>query len=407
MRSIRSIRALIPAAWVLLAALSGTAQTAASPPNSTQAPALQDSADNNSAATAAPAAKPKEVSLLAVVRNKKGDRVDNLDKQDFVLEQDGHAQTITELAHDTSLPLTIGVVADTGAGQRKSLGDERKASTDFLKRLLRDGDDHGFVLHFDREVELLQDITASQDKLARGIDLISAAPEPAADSAHGSGSGHGRGSPEPEQERTVSETLYDALFLSADEVLHGQPGRKAIVLFSDGLDRESKTSLARAIEAAQRAEVLVYCIYVASEREERRPDFDTHGGGIPGGGGSYPGGGPYPGGGGPYPGGGPFPGGGGPFPRRGGGPESTPKESKADGKKILQQIANETGGRFFELNNKKLNAAQIYVQIEEELRHQYSLRYTPDQAGNGFHRLRVTTRKPDMTVQTRSGFYAE
>jgi VWFA-related protein len=181
--------------------------------------------------------------------------------------------------------------------------------------------------------------------------------------------------------------LYDAIFLSSDEVLKGVQGRKAVVLFSDGVDRDSKTSLQRAIEATQRADTLVYCVYVTSEREQEDSGMGRHGGG--GGGGS-----PFPGGGSPFPGGG----------RRV--PQSTPRENKTDGKKVLQQIAKETGGRYFELT-KKLNAAQIYAQIEEDLRHQYSLSYTPDKAENGYHKLHLSTRNADLTVQTREGFYSE
>ncbi len=114
--------------------------------------------------------KVKEVNLLAIVRDKKGQPVNNLDKQDFVLEQDGRAQTITQFAHESDLPLTFGMLADTGPGQRKALADERKAGTDFVNRLLREDKDKAFVLHFDKEVELLQDVTGSHDKLAKGID---------------------------------------------------------------------------------------------------------------------------------------------------------------------------------------------------------------------------------------------
>ena len=343
----------------------------------------------------------KEVSLLAVVRDKKGKPVTSLDKQDFVLEQDGRAQTIIQFVHETSLPLTLGVLADTGPGQHKALADERKAATDFVNRLLRQGTDHGFVLHFDKEVELLQDVTTSHDKLAKGIDEISAGEAPR--------SGHGRDDTD-QRFSFGGGMLYDAIFLSADEVLKGQPGRKAMVLFSDGEDRDSKMSLSHAIEAAQRTDTIVYCVYVSPEREEQEGGGNGGGrGGYPGGGypggypsGGYPGGG-YPGGG--YPGG--YPGGGGPFPGGGRrGPESTPRESRTDGKKVLQQIASETGGRYFELS-KKLSAEQIYAQIEEELRHQYSLSYTPDKAESGYHKLHLSTRNGDLTVQTRPGYYAD
>jgi VWFA-related protein len=114
------------------------------------------------------------------------------------------------------------------------------------------------------------------------------------------------------------------------------------------------------------------------------------------GGGGYPGGG-YPGGG--YPGGG--------YPRGGGAqrPASQPRE---DGKKVLAQISNETGGRFFEVS-KKETVDQIYATIEEELRSQYVLGYTPNKEDSsaGYHKLVLTTDKKDVTVQTRAGFYAD
>ncbi len=383
MKTLRSVCALSFAFSVFALALPAIAQQ-------TAPPATQ------SAAQAPPtiSAKVTEVNLLAIVRDKKGQPVNVLNKQDFVLEQDGRAQTITKFAHDTDLPLTLGILADTGPGERKALADERKADTEFVNRLLRDGKDKAFVLHFDKEVELLQDVTASHDKLAKGIDQISVGDIP-----RNSGGGRGRGSDDGQSPHYFfgGGMLYDAIFLSSDEVLKGVQGRKALVLFSDGADRDSKISLERAIEAAQRADTLVYCVYVASEREEQQ------GGGN--GGRRHGGGGPFPGGGGGYPGGGGggYPGGGG---GRHGGPGNTPRENRVDGKKILQRISSETGGRYFELS-KKLNATDIYAQIEEEMRHQYSLSYTPDKAESGFHKLQLSTRNADLTVQTRAGFYSE
>lgn len=372
MQMLRSIRAL-NIVIAVFAALPAIAQQSPAPAQSAaQAPAIQ--------------VKVKEVNLLAVVRDKKGQTVTNLDKQDFVLEQDGRAQTITQFAHESDLPLTIGVLADTGPGQRKALSDERKADTDFVNKVLREGKDKAFVLHFDKEVELLQDVTSARDKLAKGIDQISVG------EAH-AGSGRRRDEEDRQHPHFFfgGSMLYDAIFLSSDEVLKGQQGRKAIVLFSDGMDRESKTTLQHAIESAQRADTLVYCVFVPSEREEPERGY--------GGGGPRRGGG-YPGGGGPFPGGG-YPGGG----RRMPPPDST-HEDKNAGKKILQQISKETGGQYFEIS-KKLTAAQIYSQIEDELRHQYSLSYTPDKAENGYHKLHLSTRKGDLTVQTREGFYSE
>jgi len=332
--------------------------------------------------------KVREVNLLALVRDKKGQPVATLDQKDFVLEQDGRPQTITHFAHESDQPLTFGVLADTGPGQRKALADERKAGTDFVNHL-REDKDKAFVLHFDKEVELLQDVTGAHDKLAKGIDAISVGEQHA--------SGKHRDDPGNDRSHFFigGGMLYDAVFLSADEVLKPVKGRKAVVLFSDGVDRDSRSSLTHAIEAAQRADILVYCVYVPSEREEQQGGFPS-GGRRGGGGGGYPGGN-----GGPFPGGG-YPGGGG---GRGRAPEPS-KENKAEGKKILQQIARETGGRYFELT-KKMTAADIYGQITEDLKHQYSLSYTPDKAESGYHKLHLSTKNGDLTVQTREGFYAD
>jgi VWFA-related protein len=79
---------------------------------------------------------------------------------------------------------------------------------------------------------------------------------------------------------------------------------------------------------------------------------------------------------------------------------------RPDGKKILQQISRETGGGFFEVS-KKTTIDQIYDRIEEELRNQYSLGYTPDRtdAGSGFRRIAVTVKNKGLIVQTRQGYY--
>ena len=104
--------------------------------------------------------------------------------------------------------------------------------------------------------------------------------------------------------------------------------------------------------------------------------------------------------------GGPWGGGGG-MGRRGGGGPRYPQEQRSDGKKILARISQETGGRMFEVS-KKLTVDQIYAQIEEELRNQYSVGYTPDRAnaGGGYHKIQLVAKRKDLIVQTRDGYYA-
>ena len=138
----------------------------------------------------------------------------------------------------------------------------------------------------------------------------------------------------------------------------------------------------------------MYTIYFKGEGDSANNGYNPNqGGGRRGGGIGFPGGG-YPGGGGGYPGGG----------RRTG--QQPTGEPHVDGKKIMQQIADETGGRFFEAK-KKENFDAIYKEIADELRQQYMLGYTPDAASeaDGFHRISLTTKKKDLYVQTRAGYY--
>jgi len=193
--------------------------------------------------------------------------------------------------------------------------------------------------------------------------------------------------------------LYDAIFLASDELMKPKDGRKALVVFSDGADRGSKETLNDAVDAADRAGVAVYTIYFKGEEENR-----GLGNGNQGGGGHRGGmGGGWPGGGGGYP------GGGGGYPGGGGGQRrpDTKSEAGVDGKKIMEKIAERTGGRFFEAK-KKDNLDEIYAQIAEELRGQYLLTYTPDQVDNdgGFHKVALKASNGDLQVVTREGYYA-
>ena len=174
--------------------------------------------------------------------------------------------------------------------------------------------------------------------------------------------------------------LYDAVFLASDELMKKQQGRKAIVVLTDGVDRGSKETLRDAIETAQRADTLVYSILFADK--EGYGNGGGYGGGHMGG-----------------------MGGGG---MGGGGHRRYPQESRPDGKKVLQQLSKETGGRFFEVT-KKETIDQIYAEIDEELRNQYALGYTPDKtdATVGYHKIQLTTKQKDATVQTREGFYVD
>jgi VWFA-related protein len=321
----------------------------------------------------------KTVSVLATVRDKHGKIISNLTKDDFQLDEDGRPQAINYFAHESDLPLRLGLLVDTSLSQRRLIDQERNASYSFLDHLLRLEKDLAFVIHFDREVELLQEFTPSRPKLQAALQALQT---PQFDgggggsgrgggngggSGGGSGGGRGRGS------HGGGTLLYDAVFLGSDELMSKQQGRKALIILSDGVDHGSKETMAEAIATAQRADTIIYSILFADDEENARP-----GGFGMGGHGGYGGG-------------------------RGG--RFPPQEQHPDGKKILEQISKETGGRMFKVS-KKQTVDAIYAEIEEDLRNQYSLAYTPDKGNTvGYHKIHLFAKPKDLVVQARDGYY--
>ena len=336
-----------------------------------------------SASQQAPASPPtitvnaQLVNLPVIVRDKKGALVQNLTKEDFALSVDGHPQTIRYFDKDNDMPLTLGLLVDTSGSVRSELDVERIASQAFLDQMVtapaNRQPDQAFLIQFAHEADLLQDLTPSRPKLRAALNQVGTEDRDENDQDRnngqsGGGYGHHRGG-----FHGGGTTLYDAIFLASDQLMRKQHGRKALVVLTDGEDRGSMETLQSAIASAQRAETVVYAIYFKGEQH----GYGGHGGGGRGGG---------------------FPGGGGG--QRGG-------ENHVDGKKVLEQITGETGGRMFEVSGKQTFDA-IYTQIAEELRSQYRLGYTPDAAtaAEGYHRVDLTlTKDKKLVVQTRDGYY--
>jgi VWFA-related protein len=305
----------------------------------------------------------KVVNVLATVRNKQGQIIKNLTKDDFVLEEDGRPQTIKYFSRETGLPLTLGLLVDTSGSQRQVLGQERSASARFIDQVIREDKDMAFVIHFDFETELLQDLTASRKKLRQAIQNVE---PPQLQRRQQGGGGQGR------RGGGGGTVLYDAALLASDELMRNQAGRKALIILSDGVDTGSKVSVNEAIESAQRTETLIYSILFYDDQAYGQQSGPMLGGR-----------------------------------RRGGPPMRIPVQSHPDGKKILQRMSRETGGGFFEVS-KKVPIEETFERIQEELRSQYSIGFTSDtpNAGSGFRSIRLTTTQKNMIVQTRDRYYA-
>ena len=171
--------------------------------------------------------------------------------------------------------------------------------------------------------------------------------------------------------------LYDSVYLASDELMKPQKGRnKALIVLTDGVDRGSKETFDAALEAAQRADTVVYSILFKDDDA-----YSNRGGGGFGGRGRW--GGP-------------------------GGGRRYPQESRPDGKKIMERICQKTGARIFEVS-KKQPIDKIYTELQEELRNQYNLGYTPAKSdeGSGYRKIALTTKQKDLVVQAREGYYAD
>jgi VWFA-related protein len=325
----------------------------------------------------------KVVSLFATVRDKKDQIVKNLTRDDFLLDEEGRPQTIKYFSQESNLPLTVGLLIDTSGSTRRVLPDERNASERFLSQVLRPDKDRAFVIHFDFEVELLQDLTGSRDLLEKALAELETGRQRQGSGYPGGGQGRrgggypgggypGGGYPGGGQgRRGGGTTLYDAVFLGSDDIMRKQTGRKALILLSDGEDNGSRKTLFGAVESAQRADTLVYTI-LFTDPEAGLANLGGFGG--PGMG------------------------------RRRGG-MGRPNMDRPDGKKVMQQVARETGGRFFEVSH-HMPIDKVFAAIEEDLRNQYSIGYSPDQPPEGGYRhIHLTTKQKGLVVQTREGYY--
>ena len=326
----------------------------------------------------------KTVNVPVTVRDKHGKIISTLAKDDFQIDEDGKPQTVNYFAREKDLPLRLGLLVDTSLSQRRVLEQERTASYSFLDHMLREKD-LAFVIHFDHEVELLEDFTGARPKLQAALQSLETPQYQQVSNNGGQGGGQSGGQGGPGggmgggrrgggggRRFSGGTLLYDAVYLAGDELMNKQRGRKAVIILSDGVHQGSHEGITSAIETSQRADTVVYSILFKDDEAYRGRGASVSMG--------------------PYG-----------IGRRGG---RYPQERRPDGKKVLEQMSRDTGGRMFEVS-KKEPVDKIYAQIEEELRNQYTLGYTlAKDTGSGYHKIHVTTKQKDLVVQARDGYYS-
>lgn len=282
------------------------------------------------------------VNVYAVVREKKGRLITNLNKDDFELTEDNVREEIRYFSRETDTPLTLGILIDTSPSQERVLGVEKQEAKAFIRQVLRPKD-LAFVLHFDLEVELLQDFTSDPRLLAHAIDETVI-------------NGGGRGvlpGPFPTPTSAGATHLYDAVYLASNQLMKNEVGRKVLIMLTDGEDQGSQVKLNAAVEAAQKADVIIYSVAII--------DRSFYWGRAVG----------------------------------------------FSGDSVLKKLSEETGGRVIQVSRAR-DTASAFQEIADELRTQYLLGYTPtnNRHDGSFRKIRLRVRQGDHKVQARRGYYA-
>jgi len=292
------------------------------------------------------------VNILFNVKTKKGELIPNLEKNNFSLKEDGKDQTISRFSRETDLPITLGLLIDISASQERLIDIEREAATQFFTSVIRPKD-QAFMISFGKDTELLVDFTNSPRQLIAGLHDLKGDGQPP---RIGRSPVPVNSGPIPDYGTPKGTLLYDAIYLASTEKLKNEVGRKALILITDGEDEGSTYTIKNAIEKAQKADAIVFSIYYVDHQ------FYGGGRGI----------------------------------SLGGGNEGA-----------LKKISDETGGHVFTVSNKHpLN--EVFKEIQEELRNQYSIGYTPTNTtrDGSFRRIEIKTDNSDYHVQARAGYYA-
>ena len=291
------------------------------------------------------------VNVLYSVKAKKGGAlIPNLEKSDFTIFEDGKEQKIQNFTRETNLPITLGLLIDVSLSQENLVDIERQAASAFFEDVIKKKDE-AFVISFGKDIQLLQDMTGSARQLSASMNDLQPDAEPAR---------MGRNvpintGPIPTSGTPKGTLLYDAVVLASNEKLTGEVGRKALILITDGDDQGSTYDRRAAIEAAQKADAIIFSIYYVDRSFYMRGGFSFGG----------------------------------------------------SGEGELRKMSDETGGQVFTVNAKH-PLSEVFKDIQDELRNQYSIAYAPENTKRDgtFRHIEIKVDKPDDRVQSRNGYYA-
>jgi Ca-activated chloride channel family protein len=264
------------------------------------------------------------VAVSAIARDKAGQPVSGLTRDDFLLKQDGKPQPIRYFSQGSSLPLTLALMVDTSGSQRNYIQDEVNAGRVFFRAMMAQPADRAVLVQFDSSILQLAKITNSVTTLEHALAYLY--------QSHAGIGPPGRG----------GTLLFDAVCAVSHIELGNQIGRRAMVILTDGGDNGSRFSQKKAIEEAQRADIMIFSVY-----------YSNGGGDID----------------------------------------------------ALNNLSSATGGRVFTVSP-TMTLEQIYAAIADDLRLQYELGYQPpDSRPNKYHKIDLRAKDSKLTVQAREGYF--
>jgi VWFA-related protein len=310
------------------------------------------------------------VSIPVSVMDRDGKYIPNLRKEDFRIWEDGVEQQVAYFA-STEKPFTVALMIDTSGSTRFKLNEIQDAAIAFVEQLR--ADDRVMVVSFNDKIRVLSQPTSDRNALRNAIRQTDA----------GSGT-----------------RLYDAVDTVINQYFNRIEGRKALVLFTDGVDTTSKhATYDTTLRDAEELDALIYPV-----------EYDTYSDmGVLGPGGGQSGGnviidilGAILGGG--NPGGRGGRGGGGNWPGGGSGGSGTSREEYERGDQYLHDLARVSGARLYNAGQQNLDSA--FRAVAEELRRQYSLGYYPKNKPNPGERrgIKVRVTRPELVVRTRDSY---
>lgn len=281
------------------------------------------------------------VNLPFSVRDARGQLVLTLTRDDMEVLEDGVPQTIKHFSQGGASALSLGLIADASGSQRDFLKDHRRDLREFLKNTVQ-ASDQAFLVCFGNQIRLVSALTGRMDEVVTRLQQFQKAD-------------HYAGYPPigPREYRTAGTAFYDAIVHSTEEVLSKvESGRRALIVFSDGEDNASAHHLLDAIETAQRAGVIVFCVRYTELRNDRWTARNKY------------------------------------------------------GRSVMERIARETGGIDLDATGSGDLKAQ-FRQIAGMLRASYDLGYSsslpPD---SSFRKIQLRAKRPGLVFRHKTGYFA-